>query len=85
MSAGQVLYECCTRMLQMVSLVEPNRAQMSLENCWRALDSSALFDEKMALKNLQNRENRKTCYQIFLALSHEPVDLQIPTILHFNH
>ena len=31
MSAGQVLYECCVRMLQMVSLVEPNRTQLSLE------------------------------------------------------
>ena len=82
MSTGQVLlYECW---LEMVSLVEPNGAQLSLENCWSALDSCALFDEKMAQKNLQSHENRKTCYQIFLAISHEPVDLHIRTIPHFN-
>ena len=63
----RVLHECRTSALQvlcenaanvqMVSLVEPNRAQLSLEDFWSALDSCALFDEKMALKNLQNREN----------------------------
>ena len=42
------------------------------------------IDRKIALKNLQNHENRKTWYQIFLAISHDPDDRQLRTIPHFN-
>ena len=62
MSTGQVLYKNAANGKPGR---EPNRAQLSLENCWSTLDSSVLFDKKWSLKTYKIVKIEKLAIRYF--------------------